>query len=78
MLILMKRVPIILKLCQHNWDKPNQDPLLVPTPCVAVAIKNFNNNKALLHVTRGPGDRAGSKAYQIKSQPILYAYPQGN
>ena len=19
----MKRVPIILKLCQHNWDKPN-------------------------------------------------------
>ena len=26
MLILMKMVPIILKLCQHNWDKPTLQP----------------------------------------------------
>ncbi len=29
MLIALKFVPIILKLCQHNWSKPSDDPTLI-------------------------------------------------
>ena len=43
MLIHPKSAPIILKLCQHNWDKPSLDLYLYIVKSVAIIITDFTD-----------------------------------